>query len=115
LTQVLPKTNPAGHQRSNETLSCPYNAVYWIHVEERKWLIPVCHVPVAVGGPRNCADSWDPSSLNMMKTNVPRDKATAMRLTSNGFKVDKNRKPFTPDPKRQVQPDDEGYRPVFKS
>jgi hypothetical protein len=54
-------------------------------------------------------------SLNVMKTNVPRDKATAMRLTSNGFKVDKNRKPFTPDPKRQVQPDDEGYRPVIKS
>jgi hypothetical protein len=26
-------------------------------------LIPVCYVPVAVGGQGNCADSWDPSSL----------------------------------------------------
>jgi hypothetical protein len=30
----LLKTNPAGHQRHNETLSCPYNAVCWIHMEE---------------------------------------------------------------------------------
>jgi hypothetical protein len=31
-------------------------------MEEEKWLIPVCYVPVAVGGQGNCADiSWDPS------------------------------------------------------
>jgi hypothetical protein len=62
LTQVLLKTNTAQHQRPNETLPCPYNAVCWIHMEEEKWLIPVCYVPVAVGGQGNCADiSWDPS------------------------------------------------------
>jgi hypothetical protein len=32
-------------------------------MEDYKGLIPVCHVPVAVGGPRNCADSWDPSLI----------------------------------------------------
>jgi hypothetical protein len=32
--QVLMKTNPPGHQRPNETPSCPYNAVFWIHMEE---------------------------------------------------------------------------------
>jgi hypothetical protein len=32
-------------------------------MEESKWLIPVCYVPVAVGDPRNCADSWDPSLM----------------------------------------------------
>jgi hypothetical protein len=26
-------------------------------------VIPVCYVPVAVGGHRNCADSWDPSLI----------------------------------------------------
>jgi hypothetical protein len=26
-------------------------------------LVPVCCVPVAVGGPRNCDDSWDPSLI----------------------------------------------------
>jgi hypothetical protein len=31
----LMKTNPARHhQRANETLPCPYNAVCWIHMEE---------------------------------------------------------------------------------
>jgi hypothetical protein len=36
LTQVkvLMKTNPARHQRANETLPCRYNAVCWIHMEE---------------------------------------------------------------------------------
>jgi hypothetical protein len=34
LTQVLLKTNPAWHQRANETLPCPYNAVCCIHMEE---------------------------------------------------------------------------------
>jgi hypothetical protein len=33
LTRVLLKTNPAQHQRANETLPCPYNAVCWIHME----------------------------------------------------------------------------------
>jgi hypothetical protein len=32
-------------------------------MEEEKWLIPVCYVPVAVGGHRNDADSWDPSTI----------------------------------------------------
>jgi hypothetical protein len=54
-------------------------------------------------------------SMNMMKTQVPRDKATAMRLASNGIKIDKKRKPFTPDPKKQVQSDEEGFRQVVKS
>jgi hypothetical protein len=26
-------------------------------------LIPVCYVPVAVGGQGNCADSWDPTLI----------------------------------------------------
>jgi hypothetical protein len=30
----LLKTNPARHQRPNETLPCPYNTVCWIHMEE---------------------------------------------------------------------------------
>jgi hypothetical protein len=34
LTQVLLKTNPAWHQRSNEIIPCPYNAVCWILLEE---------------------------------------------------------------------------------
>jgi hypothetical protein len=34
LTQVLLKTNPAGHQRPNETLPHPYNGVCWIHMED---------------------------------------------------------------------------------
>jgi hypothetical protein len=32
-------------------------------MKKLKCLIPVCYVPVAVGGPRNCADSWDPSMI----------------------------------------------------
>jgi hypothetical protein len=32
-------------------------------MEEEKWLIPVCHDPVAVGDQGNCADSWDPSLI----------------------------------------------------
>jgi hypothetical protein len=30
--QVLLKTNPAGHQRPNETPPHPYNAVCWMHI-----------------------------------------------------------------------------------
>jgi hypothetical protein len=26
----------------------------------KKWLIPVCYFPVAVGGQGNCAYRWDP-------------------------------------------------------
>jgi hypothetical protein len=44
-------------------LPCPYNAVCWVNIKEPKWLIPVCYVPVAVGGQGNCADSWDPSLI----------------------------------------------------
>jgi hypothetical protein len=33
-TKVLAHTHPAWHLRSNETHSCPYNAVCWIHMEE---------------------------------------------------------------------------------
>jgi hypothetical protein len=32
-------------------------------MEEEKWLVPVCRVPVAVDGQGNCADSWDPSLI----------------------------------------------------
>jgi hypothetical protein len=32
-------------------------------MEEEKWFIPVCYVPVAVGGQENNADSWDDLSL----------------------------------------------------
>jgi hypothetical protein len=32
-------------------------------MEEEKWLIPVCYVPVAVGGHENNADSWDLSLI----------------------------------------------------
>jgi hypothetical protein len=32
-------------------------------MEDQKWLIPVCDVPVAVGGQGICADSWDPSLI----------------------------------------------------
>jgi hypothetical protein len=32
-------------------------------MEEYKWLIPLCYVPVAVGGRRNCAHSLDPSLI----------------------------------------------------
>jgi hypothetical protein len=32
--QVLLKTNPAWHQRSNETLPHTYNTVCWIHMDE---------------------------------------------------------------------------------
>jgi hypothetical protein len=42
-------------------------------MEEEKWLIPVCYVPVAVVGHRNDADSWDPSlrflTQVLLKTN----------------------------------------------
>jgi hypothetical protein len=31
-------------------LPCPYNAVCLINIKEPKCLIPVCYVPVAVGG-----------------------------------------------------------------
>jgi hypothetical protein len=31
---ILLKTKLEGHQRPNETLPCPYNAVCWIHMEE---------------------------------------------------------------------------------
>jgi hypothetical protein len=34
LTQVLLKTNPAWHQRANETIPCTYNAVCWVNMEE---------------------------------------------------------------------------------
>jgi hypothetical protein len=34
LTQVLLKTNPAWHQRANETIPCPWDAVCWIHMEQ---------------------------------------------------------------------------------
>jgi hypothetical protein len=78
LTQVLLKTNPAWHQRANETLPCPYNAVCWIHMEEWKWLIPVCYVPVAVGGRKESC--WQLGSITdfltqievLMKTNPAR-------------------------------------------
>jgi hypothetical protein len=42
-------------------------------MEESQWLIPVCYVPVAVGGQGKCADSWDPSLIFdpqvLLKTN----------------------------------------------
>jgi hypothetical protein len=32
-------------------------------MDEEKWLIPVCYVPVAVGDEGSCAYSWDPSLI----------------------------------------------------
>jgi hypothetical protein len=49
-TQVLLKIRPAWHHRANKTLPRPWNGVFWIHMEEWEWLVPVCYAPGAVSG-----------------------------------------------------------------
>ena len=64
LTQVMLKTNPTWHQRTNETLPCPYNAVCWIHMRMNKsgWFLFVVSLWLLVAA-RNRADSLDPSLI----------------------------------------------------
>jgi hypothetical protein len=56
-------------------------------MKEYKWLIPVCYVPVAVGGPRNCAHSWDPSLIfdPSFAENQPRMTPKTHKTFSGGF------------------------------